>query len=707
MSDAPCSRTPSHPTATPTAARSNHPSNMHLDADDGSPAASHTAPPLPSIHTHHHRDLSSDLSASPLPSSSSNPNVLAFRHNHAAGAGLQIRTDIPSAFANRKPSSSQQEIPDSLRSSQSAASPLLTPALRHNLSNSSLSPNSALASPALAAMLDITPLPSPIMLNDPNSPGPWKRIRSGHFDNTTPVRPPSRLASSPPTSSMLSSMSAPPGSPHKKKKGYGSLVHAAVEGQAGQSVDLVMRKQHNRNRSISDFVPEAMHNVRPRNVTIGPAGLHITTTPPNEQPMQREHYLAQQRGYVQPSTSSDDERKGSNHAQSDVASVLRASVDSAKVLPSPPPSSKGIREEETEDTDMQSVGGAEDSDAEYFIVRSAHEDHKRKWRSIRSLGQGTFSKVMLATSQQLPPGTPYDEKHLDSRKLVAVEIVEHGPAGGADEERIEVSLKREVDILKSVSHPSIVQLKALEYTDERALLVLSYCPGGDLFELASEHRNILQPKLVQRMFAEMMSAVRYLHNNYIVHRDIKLENVLVVPAYNVLSHLENPQTYPYPLVCLTDLGLSRRIAAPPASPLLTTRCGSEDYAAPEILLGQPYDGRSTDGWALGVVLYALMEGRLPFDCPPGKPERSRPSHRIARADWMWCKFGDEDGEWDDKRNDTKEFKGWVGARGVVEGLLKKVRMGRKPLTDIEEMQWVKDGIQVEGGLKTLDESPPL
>lgn len=502
-------------------------------------------------------------------------------------------------------------------------------------------------------------------------------------------------------------MSAPPSSPHKKKKGYGSLVHAAVEAQAGQSVDLVMRKQHNRNRSISDFVPEAMHNVRPRNVTIGPAGLHITTTPPNEQPMQREQYLAQQRGYVQSSASSDDERKSSDHPQSHTTSVLRASVDSAKVLPSPPPSSKGVRDEETEDTDMQSVGGAEDSNAEYFVVRSAHEDHKRKWRSIRTLGQGTFSKVMLATSQQLPPGTPYDEKHLDSRKLVAVKIVEHGPAGGADEERIEVSLKREVDILKSVSHPSIVQLKALEYTDERALLVLSYCPGGDLFELASEHRNILQPKLVQRMFAEMVSAVRYLHNNYIVHRDIKLENVLVVPTYNALSHLENPQAHPYPLICLTDLGLSRRIPAPPASPLLTTRCGSEDYAAPEILLGQPYDGRSTDGWALGVLLYALMEGRLPFDCPPGKPERSRPSHRIARADWMWCKFGDEDGEWDDKRNDTKEFKGWVGARAVVEGLLKKVRMGRKALTDIEEMEWVKDGIQVEGGLRPLDESRPL
>jgi protein-serine/threonine kinase len=204
---------------------------------------------------------------------------------------------------------------------------------------------------------------------------------------------------------------------------------------------------------------------------------------------------------------------------------MRASVDSAKVLPSPPPSNKSTMDvEDDEDTDMQSVGGAEDSDVEYFIVRSAHQDYKRKWRSVRTLGQGTFSKVVLATSQQLPSGTTYDEKHLDPRKLVAVKIVEHGPAGGADEERIEVSLKREVDILKSVSHPSIVQLKALEYTDERALLVLSYCPGGDLFELASEHRNILQPNMVQRMFAELVGAVRYLHQNYIVHRDIKLES---------------------------------------------------------------------------------------------------------------------------------------------------------------------------------------
>jgi protein-serine/threonine kinase len=462
---------------------------------------------LPSIHMRNASVVEhSDLSSLP-PLSSANLNALPFRYNHVASAGLHIQTDLPLGLANLS-QHTQQASTDSSRPSHPAASPLLTPALRHNLSTASLSPNSS--SPALAAMLDITPLPSPMTLSDPNSPGPWKRIRSAHFDRSTSPRPLSRLATSPPTTSPLSSMDASPDSPdspHKKKKGYGSLVHTPVD---VQSIDHVFRDPHNRNRSISEFVPEALHNVRQRNVT---------ATPPNEMPMHREHYLAHQRGYVKP----DDERLAQLHPHAHATTMLRTSVDSAKVLPSPPTSTKDTEYEE--DSHMQSVGGAEnDPNVEYFTVRSAHEDRKRRWRAVRSLGQGTFSKVVLATSQQLPPNTPYDEQHLDPRKLVAVKMVEHGPAGGADEERIEVSLRREVDILKSVSHPSIVQLKALEITDERALLVLSYCPGGDLFELASDHRSILQPKLVQRMFAELVAAVRYLHQNYIVHRDIKLES---------------------------------------------------------------------------------------------------------------------------------------------------------------------------------------
>ncbi|MRU25048.1 protein kinase family protein, partial [Xylella fastidiosa subsp. multiplex] len=86
------------------------------------------------------------------------------------------------------------------------------------------------------------------------------------------------------------------------------------------------------------------------------------------------------------------------------------------------------------------------------------------------------------------------------------------------------------------------------------------------FDFASQKRALFTPSLIQRMFAELVSAVRYLHTSGIVHRDIKLENVLVNLSESALQDLEDPTTHVTPIVTLTDLGLSRRIPEPPESP---------------------------------------------------------------------------------------------------------------------------------------------
>lgn len=171
-----------------------------------------------------------------------------------------------------------------------------------------------------------------------------------------------------------------------------------------------------------------------------------------------------------------------------------------------------------------------DGSDEIYSVRSIRSQQPRKYRKLRELGQGTFSQVCLAVRMELQDDmdTGYSSSlqgvNAATQKLVAVKVIEHGPAGGADEERLEVSLKREVDILKSVNHPSLVQLKAFGSDEKRALLVLDYCPGGDLFDVATSGPRPMSPELIRRIFSELVAAVRYLHANFIVHRDIKLES---------------------------------------------------------------------------------------------------------------------------------------------------------------------------------------
>jgi protein-serine/threonine kinase len=272
---------------------------------------------------------------------------------------------------------------------------------------------------------------------------------------------------------------------------------------------------HQRNRSISEYVPEAVQVPKIRHVTVSGSHAAIDTSPDlslsGDMLMRREPHLAAQRGLAptqRPPTPPSSRTGGES--------------DSDSSLSAPRTSPEKMR-----------------SKAEFFDAKT-RDGAKRRWRGLRMLGEGTFSRVMLATSQlaeddesdsvydepmdgiETPvPDSQFDDKR---KKLVAVKICEHGPKGGADAQRVEMSLKRELEIMISIHHPSLVHLKAWNIEETRAILVLSYCPGGDLFEVASQHQNLLVPSLLRRMFAELTGAVHYLHERHIVHRDIKLES---------------------------------------------------------------------------------------------------------------------------------------------------------------------------------------
>ncbi|KAF8572747.1 kinase-like protein [Ramaria rubella] len=229
---------------------------------------------------------------------------------------------------------------------------------------------------------------------------------------------------------------------------------------------------------------------------------------------------------------------------------------------------------------------------------------------VRELGQGAFSRVWLATklaADALPDG-------LSEPALVAVKMMDRTAYDKHDRkhDRTRVSFAREVEVLRHISHPNIVAFQHAFTTPTHHCLVLDALLGGELFDRLDQADNhaLISPPLLRRIFTELARAVAWMHSVHLVHRDLKLENILLTtnPFTPQSPRLPPAST---PLIKLTDFGLARFID--PAAPLLRTRCGSESYAAPEIVTGRPYDGRQSDAWACGVVLFALATRALPFD----------------------------------------------------------------------------------------------
>ncbi|XP_020363456.1 MAP/microtubule affinity-regulating kinase 4-like isoform X1 [Oncorhynchus kisutch] len=218
---------------------------------------------------------------------------------------------------------------------------------------------------------------------------------------------------------------------------------------------------------------------------------------------------------------------------------------------------------------------------------SDEQPHIGNYRLLKTIGKGNFAKVKLA-------------RHILTGKEVAIKIIDKNQLNPTSLQK----LFREVRIMKGLNHPNIVQLFEVIETENTLYLIMEYASGGEVFDYLVSHGR-MKEKEARAKFRQIVSAVHYCHLKNIVHRDLKAENLLLDADSNIK---------------IADFGFSNEFTM---GNKLDTFCGSPPYAAPELFQGKKYDGPEVDIWSLGVILYTLVSGSLPFDGQNLKELRER------------------------------------------------------------------------------------
>uniref|UniRef100_A0A673IFD0 non-specific serine/threonine protein kinase n=1 Tax=Sinocyclocheilus rhinocerous TaxID=307959 RepID=A0A673IFD0_9TELE len=205
------------------------------------------------------------------------------------------------------------------------------------------------------------------------------------------------------------------------------------------------------------------------------------------------------------------------------------------------------------------------------------QPHIGCYRLMKTIGKGNFAKVKLA-------------KHVLTDKEVAVKIIDKTQLNSSSLQKVSLTLP-----------PKLFEV--IE-TDKSLYLVMEYASGGEVFDYLVAHGR-MKEKEARAKFRQIVSAVQYCHQKCIVHRDLKAENLLLDADMNIK---------------IADFGFSNEFTL---GNKLDTFCGSPPYAAPELFQGKKYDGPEVDVWSLGVILYTLVSGSLPFDGQNLKELRER------------------------------------------------------------------------------------
>eukprot|EP00904_Undaria_pinnatifida_P006544 jgi/Undpi1/3019/HiC_scaffold_14.g06396.m1 len=227
-----------------------------------------------------------------------------------------------------------------------------------------------------------------------------------------------------------------------------------------------------------------------------------------------------------------------------------------------------------------------------------------KYEIGRTIGEGTFGKVKLAINTET--GDKMAIKVLDKS------IIQRQNMGA--------QVKREISIMKLVRHPYVVQLREVLASSSKIFLVCELITGGELFDKIVEKQRFTEDE-ARFYFRQLLEGMEYCHSQGVCHRDLKPENILLDGSGNVK---------------ISDFGLSNLYSGgdDEALKLLHTTCGTPNYVAPEVLADRGYDGRMADVWSMGVILYVLLAGFLPFD----EPSMSTLFSKIQAADFSYPRW---------------------------------------------------------------------
>ena len=236
------------------------------------------------------------------------------------------------------------------------------------------------------------------------------------------------------------------------------------------------------------------------------------------------------------------------------------------------------------------------------------------YRLMKIIGKGASADVYLSI----------DDK---KKQLVAVKCM---PKAKLNPERGEINLRRELEILHKMKHPNIVAIKNYFENSNNHYVVLEYCNGGDLFSYSkkyiAENKHPLNEVYIQKILQQLAPAMEYMHSNNIIHRDIKLQNILL--NFNNVPNIPKNGGLPPEIefkdmslnksfsVKIADLGYAKDLVKDNAG---STILGSPMYMSPDIVEKYTVDGKedkkynaSVDLWSLGVITYELLTGSTPF-----------------------------------------------------------------------------------------------